>query len=395
MTIGKLSQPDAIVIGAGIVGSATAFELARERLKVVILERDAPNRGGSGSTEGNFHIQTLTPRPHGRPRDSARYVPLQYRSSRIWADLETELDASVEFKRSGGFAVAETEQDLEIVRFEHRLELEGGIRTELFTGDEARRENPLIGPTVVGAVYCPEDGFVNALKVVPSFLAAGQRYGLEIYSFSPVTHVAANSRGYEVVAGSRRFEAPVVVNATGPWIHLVARLLDGIQLEMLPTPIQVSATVRLTPTMHHLVQHVSKNLIVKQAKAGNVHIGGGWYAGSLDLNGRTPASPTGMLANVRLAERILPFLEDVAVLRTWTGPYAVTPDELPIVGELTGYPGYFVAGGPHAFTHGPLIGKAIRDLVLKRPPLVDLTGLGPDRLVRQEAGDQVEDVRSN
>ncbi len=371
---------DAIVIGAGIVGAATAFELSRSGLKVIVLERGAPNREGSGATEGNFHIQALSPRPLGRIRDSARWVPLQVIASRLWGSLETELEAPVGVQRVGGFSVAETEDQLEIVRMEHRLELEGGIATQLMTGDEARSAYPLLSRSVIGAVYTPEDGFANALQVAPAYLRAACARGACVHAFTPVTAIKKVGSGFEVTAGGETWHAGVVVNAAGPWLHLVSEMA-GHPLELLPMALQVVATELIPPTMSSLVQVPLGGLIVKQAAAGNVLIGGGWPGASLNLSGRSPLSVANLIGNVRIATRVLPFLRDYRVIRAWTGPYAVTPDELPVVGELSVLSGFFVVGGPLSFTHGPTWGKVICDLVLGRVPMTDVADFGPDRLL--------------
>ena len=114
-----MSQPgaqvaDAVVVGAGILGAAATYELAKAGLSTVLLERLAPNRESSGATAGNVHIQGIHTRRPGQavPADSSVFIPLQRAASDLWDTLEAELDATLELRRGGGFMVAETIEEV-------------------------------------------------------------------------------------------------------------------------------------------------------------------------------------------------------------------------------------------------------------------------------------------
>jgi sarcosine oxidase subunit beta len=373
---------DAIVIGGGILGAATAYELSRAGKKTVVLEKGAPNREGSGTTAGNLHIQAIHPRRPGQlvAADNARFLPLQLEASKRWSFIEDVLETSVELRRSGGFMVAESEIQVNELRAKHELERRNGLTSDLLSGEEARVALPLLSPAVIAAVFCPEDGYANPLKVVPAYLQAAQRLGSRVHSFTRVDRISAEGGIYRVSAANAEWLAPTVVNVTGPWIGDVAGLL-GIDLDMSPVAIQMQATVRVPPLMHHLVEHIGEGLSVKQVSAGNILIGGGWPAAKLDLSGRSTISLRSMFGNLELAQRILPFLTSMRILRVWAGPLAATPDELPVIGEVPGFPRFFVAGGTYAFTLAPLWAEVLRDLAIGVPPAVDLSGLGPARLM--------------
>jgi sarcosine oxidase subunit beta len=382
---------DAIVIGGGILGAATAYELSKAGKETVVLDQGALNREGSGTTAGNLHIQAIHPRRPGQmvAADNARFLPLQREASKRWSFIEAELETSIELRRSGGFMVAESEVQVEALRAKHELEKKNGVTSHLLSGDEARVALPLLSPAVSGAVYCPEDGYANPLKVVPAYLEAAQRLGARVRAFTRVDRISVDSGVYRVSAGVTEWLAPTLINVTGPWIAEVARLL-GIDLDMSPVAIQMQATVRVPPLMHHLVEHIGEGLSVKQVNAGNILIGGGWPA-KLDLTGRSLISLTSLFGNLDLAQRILPFLTSMRILRAWAGPLAATPDELPVIGEVPGFPGFFVAGGTYAFTLAPLWAEVLRDLVVGLPPAVDLSGLGPERLMNRVGEERPSD----
>ncbi|MEV4549146.1 NAD(P)/FAD-dependent oxidoreductase [Nonomuraea wenchangensis] len=378
-----MTTADVVIIGAGVLGASAASRLARDGHRVVVLERGAPGREGSGTTAGNLHVQAVHTRRPGQavPLDSARFTPLQRAASDLWQDVEDDLDASVELRRSGGFTVAETPAQVRELHDKQAWEDAAGITTEILDGDAARAALPQLGPSVAAATWCPLDGYANPLKVTPAYLADAVRHGAELVPFAPVTGVARDGGGWRVTAGARQVLAPVVIDVAGPWLHRIAALA-GITLDLAPVAIQMHATVRSPAGLPHLVQHIGEGLSVKQVSAGNLLVGGGWPARRLDLDGRSDAGVDSMVGNMALAVRILPFVRGLRLLRAWAGPLAATPDEMPVIGEVPGSPGFLVAGGTYAFTFAPLWAETLRRLVAGAEPPVNISDLGPERLMQ-------------
>ncbi|MFI6509110.1 NAD(P)/FAD-dependent oxidoreductase [Streptosporangium sp. NPDC050855] len=374
---------DVVIVGAGVLGAATASRLARDGHRVTVLERGAPGREGSGTTAGNLHMQAVHTRRPGQavPLDSARFLPLQRAASDLWETVEDELETSVELRRSGGFTIAESEAQVRELHDKHAWETAAGIATEVMDGDAARSALPSLGPTVAAATWCGLDGYANPLKVTPAYLADAARHGARLVPFAPVTAVTRSGGTWRVEAGGEVVQAPVVVDVAGPWLGGIAAMA-GIGLRMAPVAIQMHATVRSAPVLPHLVQHIGEGLSVKQVTAGNLLVGGGWPARTMDLDGRSEAGVDGLVGNMALAVRILPFVRDLRLLRMWAGPLAATPDEMPVIGEVPGAPGFLVAGGTYSFTFAPLWGETLRNLVAGTPPPVNVADLGPDRLMR-------------
>lgn len=371
---------DAVVVGAGIVGAAAAFELARAGLEVTVLERIEPNRESSGTTAGNFHIQPFPPYRAGKRTASPELAPFQRAAAAAWSTVEVDIGADVGFRRCGGVTVAESEAEIGILRAKHELGAASGIESELIDGDHARELEPALSDAVLGALHCPQDGYANALAVAPAYLVAAARLGATIQVFAPVRSLRRQGAQWIVGSTDSEWVTPRVVNAAGAWIQEVTALA-GIDVEMRASALQMLLTEPAPPQMSHLVQHVSQGLTVKQMSSGRILIGGGWPGRSLSLNGRSLVSPESVVGSATLARRVLPFIGKVRLQRAWAGPYSVTPDGLPVLGELTAAPGLFLAGSPYGFTMAPLLGKLLARLMLGGPMPLDVAPCTPDRLV--------------
>ena len=375
---------DVVIVGAGVLGAATAFELARRGVGVIVLERGSLAREGSGTTAGNLHVQSVhTRRPEQQvPLDARRFLPLQKAASDLWHAVPGEIEADIELVRSGGLTVAETEDQEQELKEKAQWEADAGVRTEVLDAAGARAALPALGPTVRAATWCLEDGYANPLLTTQAYLAAASRRGVQVQPHSPVCAIKRRDGGWRVHAGTGTFDCATVINTAGPWLSEVTALA-GVVLAMTPLAIQLHATVRVPPVLPHLVQHIGEGLSVKQVTSGSVLVGGGWPSAALAAAGqRTRISMTSLFGNIAQAVRILPVLGSLRLLRAWAGPLAATPDEMPVIGAVPGLDNFFVAGGTYAFTFAPLWARTLADLVIGRQHLpVDIAGLEPDRLI--------------
>jgi len=376
---------DVALIGAGILGAATSFELAKQGLRVGVFEKGAINRGGSGSTAGNLHIQAVhKKRPQQEVElDQVRFLPLQLAASKLWDSVEDELETNVEMRRIGGITIAESDEDVIEIRNKKREEEKLGIPGEILTPDQLKEFEPLIGPTVQLAEYCPLDGYVNPLKITPAWLRAGIRKGVDVYPFTGIEQISRTQDVWTLRSNNDSWQAKIVIFVPGPWTApLLAQL--GIRLRMNSVAIQMHLTERIAPTMKYLIQHIGQGLSVKQVDAGQILIGGGWPAKELRLQGSSPVSFQSVVGNLQLAARVLPFLHEVRLLRAWTGALGATADEMPIIGRIPNCEGVYVAGGTYSFTFAPLWAKILMQLITNQPLEVSIEGLQPDRLIESQ-----------
>ncbi|WP_259467911.1 FAD-binding oxidoreductase [Rhodococcus sp. SBT000017] len=376
------SDVDVVVIGAGIVGAATALALTRAGFRVAVLDRTLPNTAGSGTTAGNLHIQTIhTRRPgQGTAVDVEQLLPLQKSASTLWNRLD-ETVPGLGLNRCGGFMVAETEEQVHALITKHRWERAAGIPTEVLSGDEARQALPLLGPSIRAATWCQWDGFAEPDLAGPALLRQAAAEGASVHPSTPVIGLTRESDVWTVGTNGGTWIAPAVVDVAGPWMAPIAAMA-GISLDLVPTSLQMHALKAAPRTLEVLVQHVGEGMSIKQDRTGRLVLGGGWPAGAFHDTETAPSRPDSTTGNLEQVRRLLPALGQNPLVDTWTGPVLTTPDEMPVIGELAGAPGLFVAGGTYSFTFAPLWGRVLSALVRGTEPEVDVSAFSPNRLVR-------------
>jgi sarcosine oxidase, subunit beta len=379
---------DVVIIGAGIVGAATAWALAEADLQVHVLEQGPVNRGGSGATAGNLHIQAVHSERPGQlaPLDAGRLLPLQRAASDLWATTADRLQADIGLRRPGGFTVAETEEEVALLTAKRTLEVRHGIPTEIMNGADLRRAAPEISGSVLAATWCALDGYANPLAVTPAFLAAAASRGARVDAFRPVISLVREEGGWRADTPTGPVRAPVVINVAGSDVWRITRMA-GVELAARPAHLQMHITTRTGLKLPHLIQHIGQGLSVKQLPTGQVLIGGGWPASDRgSAEGRCRASMASVAGNLSLACRVIPAIADLDLLRVWTGPVLATADEMPVIGEVPGCPGLLVCGGTYAFTLAPLWAEVLSSMVLQKPAPVPVEDLGPARLVTPPDG---------
>ncbi len=146
----------------------------------------------------------------------------------------------------------------------------------------------------------------------------------------------------------------------------------GLELPIEAYPIQTSVTEPTAPLVRHLLYAAGEKLSVKQNRRGQLLIGGGWDA-RLDGAGRPVADMNSLVGNMQVAVKVVPGLAHVAILRTWAAIVNGTADWKPLLGEAPRAPGFFLCFFPWmGFSAGPIVARAIGDLMLGRDPEVDI-----------------------
>lgn len=387
-----MMRVNVVVLGGGLVGCAAAYYLARRGASVLLLEQGDLNREASGRNAGSLHFQLeyrLIRYGDQLASQFAQIIPLSLVALEDWRGLEGELQAHLEVEMGGGLIVAESPDDVALLEKRQALQEQWGLASRLLSAAEVRQQAPYLADSVIAAGYFPHEGHANPRLVAPAFARCAEALGARIEVQARVTGLMRDGadwvvgtidregRAQEVIAGA-------VLNAAGAWAGEIGALAH-LHLPIYAVPLSMNVIERTTPLIPHLVQHASKRLTLKQVSAGNVLVGGGWpsrfWREDAAMNTQRRAQPVveNVLENLTLAARLVPAIGSLHLLRSWTGITGVTTDQMPLLGEVPEAPGFYVAAGGAAFTHGPTYARLISELILDRRPSTAIDLYSPAR----------------
>ncbi len=370
---------DIAVIGGGLVGCASAYHLSKSGARVVLFERGEINQGASGQNAGSLHFQLehrLIQDTGLKARELEYFVGLARFAIVQWQGVERELGCDLELHMNGGLMVAETSDEVALLERKSKIEQGQGLAVEMLDGHEARALAPYLSNRVRAALHCLKEGHCNPRLLTPAYARKATELGADVITRTTVEGVRRRANEWQVAFsnGARSGEKPVircgaVLDAAGISAAGIAAMVN-IHLPLFPVGLTMNTTEKTCPRVPHLVQHVGRRLSLKQTADGNILVGGGWSARLRRRGGAwsTTQSPElrldSVIGNLRTAAEIVPLVRSLRLLRTWTGTTAITPDQLPVLGEVPQAPGFFVAAGGSGFTYGPAYARLMSERIL-------------------------------
>lgn len=363
-------ETDVAVIGGGIAGAALAFYLARRGVEVVLLDRGELNREASGTNAGSFHLQLAIHQLTGEGTDADRDrlladARLSLEAYRLWQGLGAELDGDIHLHQTGGWMVAETPEQVRVLREKHELEQLAGIETEVVDGAELRSRAPFFSERVLAATWCPTEGHANPLVVAPLYALRAVEHGAQVRTHVSVLGIdhdpdATGSGRFAVRTDQGSLAAHRVVDCAGAWSGEVAAMV-GLRLPVRHEGLHVNVTERMPRLLTPMVQHIGRRLTLKQSEQGTFIIGGGWPAPAVEAPRRYPTRWQSAAGNVTVALDVMPVLADAKVVRTWSGVIVFTDDMSPVVGESERVPGFSACIASTGFTFSPMFAAQLAD----------------------------------
>jgi len=369
------------VIGAGIVGAACCYYLARAGLKVAVIERGAVAAGTTGAGEGNILVSDKEPGPE---------LELAQLSVRLWRQLEDELGPDAELEPKGGLVVAAGPEERRQLDKFAAAQAAAGVEV-LYVGPAGlRHQEPHLADGLAGGVLYPEDMQVQPMMAAALMLRAARDLGAELRLHEEVTAIetaAGRVAGVRTSAGG--LSAGLVVNAAGTWAgELAARA--GLALPVLPRRGFIVVTEPLPRMIRHKVytaDYVANvasgsagleiSTVVEATASGTVLIGASRERVGFD---RTSSMKiVGTLA--AQAVRLFPVLAGVRAIRFYRGFRPYCPDHLPVIGPDSRLPGLLHACGHEGAGVGlaPVTGYLIAQIATGKEAPVPLAPFDPGR----------------
>lgn len=377
---------DVVIIGAGVHGLAIAYYLGKFGVtKVAVLERGYLGSGNSGRNTAIIRANYRTPEG----------IPFYRESVRLYEELSQELNYNVLFSQQGHLTLAHTDSAVNGLRVRAEANALLGVDSRLIGPDEIKRLVPAIDLShhprypIQAALYHPPGGIIRHDAVVWGYARGADRMGIEIHPRTEVQDIQTENGHVIAVQTNRgKVKTGTVVNATSGWCSTLARMV-GVNLPIVSHPLQACVTEPLKPFLDKVIVSANLHVYVNQTDRGELVIGAEIdpYS-SYSLASTLPTLE--MMATHTL--ELFPALEEVRVLRQWTGVCDMTPDYSPIMGEVPGVRGFLVdvGWGTYGFKAGPVSGKTIAELIVTGKTLdlikpFALSRFYEDRLVGEKA----------
>ncbi len=347
---------DVVIVGGGVMGSAIAYNLAKEGLKPAVIEKGDIGGEASGSNGGGV-------------RQSARNLkemPLAMESIRMYGHLHEELGMDVEYVREGNLRLCTTQEEVETMRRAVENQKAVGLDLEMLDRRQILDINPYVGENVLGASFCPTDGHVNPLLVTYAFFKKAKALGARYHTHEEVRDIRLRKgRVAAVVTDKQVIETDLVVNAAGVAGRQVANLV-GLDIPMRPVFSEALITEPYPPLFRQMIGHAKGLFYGRQTVHGPFFWGG--FVGTEQFIHRQGKPLFHFIgpAISRMVIDFFPVLRDIHVIRMWSGLIAQMSDGIPVLGLVEEVPGFVFATGfsGHGFGLAPVIGRIISELIM-------------------------------
>jgi len=372
-----------VVIGAGALGSSTAYHLARRGADVVLVDQYA--LGSQTSPRAAGLTNTLAASTEIMTR-------LMLEATEALASFEQETGRSIDFHRSGSLRAAYTDVGEARLRADFERASRVGATAELVSAADAERLAPWCTPGDARAIgYVPQDSYVEPSKVPIGFAQRAAELGARLLPFTAVTDLLRDDDRVVGAATSRgELRADAVVDAAGAWTPAVAARA-GIRVPLVPARHQLFVTEPIAGVepLQPIVRLLEASVYVRHERGGLLF---GGYEDTPRMVDPAELRPGFQIADLELDLGVLrslvdevaehfPVLRDAPVALHRGGLPTMTADNLPILGAMPGLGGFYVASGccVGGLSLSPAAGRALADLIVDGRSDPDLAPLSVER----------------
>ncbi|MFL5864735.1 MAG: NAD(P)/FAD-dependent oxidoreductase [Solirubrobacteraceae bacterium] len=360
-----------VIIGGGVIGTSAAFHLSEAGVDVVLCERAELGSGSTSRAAGGVRAQF----------SDALNIQIAQRSLKAFGAFAERPGWEIDLKRSGYLFVLSRQDDM--AEFQSSVELQNahGVPSRMLTAGEARQLCPLLGgEDILGASFSPDDGHATPEAVVQGYAVAARRLGADLRVGCEVIGIeTAGGEIRTVITNHGPIATSIVLCAAGAWSRRCGDMV-GVALPVTPLRRQILFTEPmddLPPELPFTIDFASSFYFHREGPGLLMGMSHGAEQPGFELQTTDDWIPD----LLRIASRRAPRIAEAGIKGGWAGLYEVTPDHNAIIGESRRVGRFLYATGfsGHGFLQGPAVGEILRDLVLERPPFVDVGPLSVDR----------------
>jgi glycine oxidase len=361
-----------VVVGAGIIGCAIAYEMSRRGAAVEILD-DRPT--GMGSTQAGAGMLA----PFIEAREGGALLDLTARGLGVFDDfvgrVARETGLPINYHRTGTLDVALSDAALQRLSQARASVAERGIAAEWLDRAAVRLLEPGLSERALGGLLIPTHGFVGALDLARALAAGAQRHGAQIVACGRVRRVERFGDGLSAIADRGTRHGECVVIAAGSWSGQIE--VEGVRASLPVKPIrgQLLHLGWEGPPLRRVLFGERCYLVPWHDRT--VLLG----ATVEDVGFDERATVAGVRELLNALCELVPDASASSVAAVKTGLRPGTPDHLPIIGRSVVLPNLVYATGHYrnGILLAPLTAQLVADAVLdgRIDPILGHTA--PDR----------------
>ncbi|MGO4887153.1 glycine oxidase ThiO [Anaerobacillus sp. MEB173] len=366
-------QEHVIILGGGVIGLATAFELQRRGHQVTVLEKVQCGGQASGAAAGMLA-------PYSEiGEDVDDFFDLCLASLKLYPDWQREVKAvskqDFEYSNSGSLHAVFHEADLLGLEARQRWQREFGAEAHILEGAVLQKIEPELTDQVIAAMYYPEESHIYAPDYVKALETACRNSSVRIYD--QLEEVTVKQWKEQIILQSkdgRKFTGDRLVICSGAWSQELEGTF-GIRIPVYPIRGQICAYEIPVPKVKHII-FSSQGYFVPKAN-------GSLVAGaSEDIAGfKTDITEKGIARLENWTKKVFPFLSSKQPFHKWAGLRPATQDGYPLLGKLANDPQIIFATGHYrnGILLSPVTAHAVADLIENKKEQVRLTSFHPER----------------
>ena len=371
-------KADVVIIGAGLVGTSIAYQLAKRGVtEVVVLEKG--HIGAEGATAncvGGIRTQFST----------EINILFSLVSREVFRNFKLEFGIDPGWIPLGYLFLAGDDRIMEVLEQTAGLMTKLSLPIELLSPELVAERWPFLRTDeIVGASHTKDDGFYSPHEVVQAYAKGARHRGVIIREMMAVNGVDINGMRVSGVriADGRRVDAEVVVNAAGPWSGQVAGLANlDLPIGPLRRHLFFTDVFEELPEIFPYTVDLKSGWYIKREGRGLLlggPSGGRSFSKEVDFDAEEWTA-------IKSMERV-PVLRRASIARGWVGHYELSPDHHAVIGSFPELPNFICAGGfsGHGFQHSPACGIVVAELITKgHPETIDIHALRPTRFREED-----------
>ena len=362
-----------IILGGGVIGLATAFELSKRNYNVTVLEKTTCGGQASGAAAGMLAPYSEIGED---PDDFFRLCLDSLRMYKGWqAEVKEVAQLDFEFTESGSLHAVYHDADVLALETRQSWQREWGAEAELITGDRLWKMEPELSRDVKAAMYYPEESHVFAPDYVKALEVACRLNGVEIIEELEQLKVVDWKQSVKVHSKDGRvFNGDRLVVCSGAWSGELEETF-GIRIPVYPIRGQICAYEVPVTQVKHIV-YTSQGYLVPKANGTLVN------GASEDIAGfQTDVTEKGIARLTNWNKQVFPFLKEKIPFHTWAGLRPATQDGFPLIGKLNEAPHVVFATGHYrnGILLSPITAVAVADLLDEKQAYSPLQSCKPDR----------------